>query len=287
MARIPLVVVDAVQNARHGAAPGAGAQAVLQPHAVLIGADLACMGRADRGDGVGVQDAVAQGVDPPGGEIVLVQQVAPARQPEIGNPGRREDALIADVVDRQHRAGRGEQRLVLPHRLEEQRRKGGVPVVAMQNLRRPGEALAGGQRRAREPEEAQVLVGIAGVEGGARIQRGAVDQVRRRAARQLRAQHREHVVVGSHRQRHLLQALDRLRGIRRAVDGGVARRKQPHVMTGAVQVLGQRPAHVPQSAGLGERFDFGGEQADGEFLWHVAVISANACQVMMQPCGVC
>ena len=180
VAWIPLLVVDAVQNAGHGAA--ALAQAVLQPHAVLIRADLARMRRADRGDGVGIQDAVAQGVDPPGGEVRLVQEAAPARQPEIGNPGRREDALIADVMDRQHRAGRREQRLVLPGRPEEQRRKGGVPVVAVQNLRRPPRALAGGERRAREGEEAQVLVGIAGVQGGARIQRGAVDQIRRRAA---------------------------------------------------------------------------------------------------------
>ena len=69
--RIPLLVVDAVEDAVHRAA--ARGQRLLHPHAVARRGDLARVRRAHRGHRVGMQDAVLERVDAPGLEVVLVQ----------------------------------------------------------------------------------------------------------------------------------------------------------------------------------------------------------------------
>ena len=135
-ARIPFVVVDAVQDP--GERGAARAQAVLETHPVLIGADLARVGGAHGGDGIRVEDPVAQGVDASRAQVVLVQEVRVARrQTEIGDVGGLKDSLIADVVNGEHGAGRSERRLAAILGAQEQRRKRRVPVVAVQDLRRP------------------------------------------------------------------------------------------------------------------------------------------------------
>ena len=69
--RIPLFVVDAIQDSMHGAA--ARGQRLLHPHAIARRGDFARIGRAHRGHRVGMQDAVLERVDVPRLEIVLVQ----------------------------------------------------------------------------------------------------------------------------------------------------------------------------------------------------------------------
>src|SRR2546421_75637 len=62
--------------------------------------------------------------------------------------------------------------------------------------------------------------------------------------------------------------------------------REPHVVTGAVQRAGECPGHVREPSGLGERLDLGGEQADGEFLLHRALLRRmpvslpDACQAI-------
>src|SRR5205823_6490529 len=229
-AGIPLLVVDAVQDARYGGA--AGTEAVLEPHAVLSGADLARVSGTDRGDEVGVDDPVPQRVDPSAGEIARVQQLPRSgREPEIRDALGGEDALVADVVDGEHRAGRAKQWLARPHRAQEERRERRVPVVAMQNPGREAEPPARLERGAREGEEAQVLVGIAGVDRAARVELRTIDEVHGRASRQPPVEHREHVVVRPQSERQALEALDRLGLDARPVDGRIARGEEDRKST--------------------------------------------------------
>ena len=118
-----------------------------------------------------------QRVDAPVPQIVLVQQVRARSQPKIARRGCREDALVTDVVDREDGASRRKQPIPGIDRTQEERREGGVPVVAMENIRREPHALAALDGRAREQQEAQVLVDFAGVEVGALVERRAVHQV--------------------------------------------------------------------------------------------------------------
>ncbi len=72
--RIPLLVVDAVQDA--GQCIATRPQRVLHSHAVLIRADLLGMSRTHGRDRIRVHDAVLERVDRAGPQVVLVQQIA-------------------------------------------------------------------------------------------------------------------------------------------------------------------------------------------------------------------
>ena len=99
-----------------------------------------------------------------------------------------DDALVADVVHGEHAARGLEQPVPGIGRAQQQRSGRGVPVVEMHDLRRKRQALATQEGGVRQHQEAQVLVGVRGVERGAAVDRGAFDQVDRRARiGQLRA----------------------------------------------------------------------------------------------------
>jgi hypothetical protein len=93
--------------------------------------------RAHGGDDGGVPAAVRQCVDAPGAQVILVQQLLVPGKAEIGYLAGGEDALVTDVVDGEQRARAGEQRLRLEAGAQEQRRERRVPVVAVNDLRRP------------------------------------------------------------------------------------------------------------------------------------------------------
>ena len=71
VARIPIVVVDAIEDADHRGA--ARAQDRIQPHAVFRRLDLARVGWAHGRDQVGVRDASAEQIDLARGERGLIE----------------------------------------------------------------------------------------------------------------------------------------------------------------------------------------------------------------------
>ena len=163
--RIPLVVVHAVQYPDHGVA--APEQVAVEAMPSLGRADLGGVRRAHRGDRVRIHDAVAHRVDASRAEVGLVQCLdRDAGAHVAGMPGG-EDALVADVVDREDAARRAENAFVPTVGVaQQQRREGRVPVVRMQDVRREGHALAALEGRPRQCEVAHVLVGRVGVDAG-------------------------------------------------------------------------------------------------------------------------
>ena len=84
---------------------GAVAQQAVQAAALLGGLDLAGVGRADRGDAAGILQARLHERQL---AVVLhaVRLHEVQRQPELGELVRREQPLVGDVVDREHRVAR-------------------------------------------------------------------------------------------------------------------------------------------------------------------------------------
>ena len=151
-ARIPFVVIDAVQDA--GERGAARAQVRPEPHAVLGRADLARMGRAYR--------VMASAYRMPWRSALMRPASDPRRPAAPGpppqapdrprasperSPGSRCCESSAACAPRQAAA-----RTV--QAAQQQRRERRVPVVAMQDARRPAHLLAGEQRCAGEAQEA-------------------------------------------------------------------------------------------------------------------------------------
>ncbi len=139
MARIPVFIIHAVQDSDQRA--GAGPQHLLQAHAVLGRADLGSVGGADGGDRIRVHAAVLERIDAPGTQVILVQQVGVVAETQVRERGGRELALVADVVDGEHGAGRGEQPVPAVEGAQQQGSETGMPVMAVQDLRTPPEVL--------------------------------------------------------------------------------------------------------------------------------------------------
>ncbi len=227
---------------------------------------------------------MAQRIDGAGGQVRCVQprQVG-RRQPQVRRAVGAEDALVADVVDGEQRAGGGEQRLVLEDGAQQQRGEGGVPVIAVHDARCPAHLATGHEGRAREGDEAQVFVRIAGVEAGAREQRRAVDQVYRGASGQLAAQHREREPLRADAEPQLGQVRHRARRAGGAVDARIRRGEQAHIVSGTHQRLAERAGDIRQAPGLGQGSHLGGEHAH-----RVALLWSHSCalaaKVMMARC---
>ena len=85
---------------------------VLHPHAERSLADFARVRRADRGHRIGKFYSGFQGVDHAARQIVGIQPRLGVAQPQIGSARGRNDALIADVMNRQHRPRAREQQRI-------------------------------------------------------------------------------------------------------------------------------------------------------------------------------
>ena len=97
-----------------------------------------------------------QGIDDAGAQVVLVEPVRIGK-PEVCYLPRVEDTLVADIVDREHAARAGEQRVLRVLRVEQQRAECRVPVVAVEDLRRKAGSAAGLEGGAGKGDEASVL----------------------------------------------------------------------------------------------------------------------------------
>ncbi len=173
--RAPLAVVDAVDDADEMV--GAGAQQRIEAEAVLRRLDLPGVGAAHRRQGVGVEQAGLQEAHPAGGEILVVEHLGVAGEPDLVEHLGREDALIAEIVQGEHGARLREQPVPGVDRAQVDRRQRRVPVVDVDDVRRPAHALAALERDAGEQGVAQVLVPLAAVDRVVVIERRTVDEV--------------------------------------------------------------------------------------------------------------
>src|SRR5207245_2506053 len=94
-----------------------------------------------------------------------------------GDDGGGEQTLIANIVDGQDGAAAVEEGIPCVERLQIERNQGGVPVVAMEDVRAPLHPLAGLDGASREKREAHVLVRVLRIEIGAVVERRAVHEV--------------------------------------------------------------------------------------------------------------
>ncbi len=157
------------------------AQHAVELRAVLRGLDLARVGGAHGGHDVGRHDALLEQVDAAVELEPFDREVLPA-QAQRGQRGAREDALVGEVVDREHRARRRERGGLGHEGLEVAGHEGGGPVVAMHDVDRAaaGDALAHDLGRGpRQDGEAQGVVGVVlaalAVDAGAIEEAGRVD----------------------------------------------------------------------------------------------------------------
>ena len=167
---------------------------------------------------------------------------------------RRESALVVEIVDREQRAG---PRTPGPTSSgpSRERRERGLPVVGVDHVGgelQPAAALEGGAGQHEEPE---MLVGIAGVERRAVIQRRAVHEVDRRVARPTGTEDRNFVLPITEPDLDVAQ---------HGLDAGAAqielcvvRQKDSYVVTRAEEKRRQRRRYVGQAARLGIARDLG------------------------------
>lgn len=177
--------------------------------------------------------------------------------------GRREHALVADVVDRQQGACTCEQGVPCIAGAQQLGQQAGVPVVAVHDMgaNRRRWRLEDGEL---EQEEAQVFVHCVRVQRIARVQLRTVDEVHGDAepgsvvaCSENSTAWRPSGTMDLLRFHHGNGSSSPRRSIVRVV-----RHEEPHVVTPLVKVAAERTGHVGEPAGLGERCDLRSGKAD-------------------------
>ena len=229
--RVELVVVDPVDDPVE--LVSVGADDLVEPLAELGPLDLGRVALADGVDHVGEMDAAPEHVDD-----VVEARDAHAHESPLLEPRQREGAepvraLRREVVDRERGRHVG-QRAVRVEPIEQVRDERGLPVVNVDHVGQELERPEHLQHRAREVDEARVVVSES-VEPVAVVKLRAVDEVDRHVSGTALEDRRLH---GLRAKRHLQPAHTRLQPKRRRVDPPVPREHSPHVVTEAAQLLG-------------------------------------------------
>jgi hypothetical protein len=283
--RIPHRAVDAVEDSRDVAA--AAADHAVEAATELMRGDLVGIGRADGGDATGVLQSGFH-------ERQLTVEFEPVRmhhscrQAELRKVAVRKQALVGQVVHREHRSGRGRRM-----RIDPRARHRGMPVVGVQHLRRPlGVELARcqmGADPAEQREALQVVAPFAAVAGlvraaGAAVQVGRIDDVgRHMAVRQTPEAQRD--APGAEQRPELVHG-----GLvqHRIGDRRQAGQQQARLGAGFDQRLRQRAHHVGQAAGLDQRKDLRGDMqhlhAGASFI--VSSLASISRVTSVMPCSV-
>ena len=186
-----------------------------------------------------------------------------ARADVRGRVGR-ERSLVADVVDRED-AARGAEDALVPGvgGAQQQRRERGVPVVAVHDVRREAQSLAAFERGAREHQVTRVLVRRVGIDARPIEDRRAIDQVEPEiGARQAGGPHAIVEFARADLDREPLELVGRALLDALQFHEPVQRDEHAHVVAAPGQVASQRRGDVAEPAGLRERGDLGGKEAD-------------------------
>ncbi len=156
-----------------------GAQHPFQAEAVLGGLDLLAVLAADRGDEVGVNQCAFQQVD-------LAEEFQLADGEQV--PGkhqqrqrlRREQALVADVVDGEDRRHGTEGGVVFVESMQQDRYQRRLPVMAVKYVGRPQDLAAFNHRPREQGEALGIIVVVAqrrSVESLAVEERRVIDKI--------------------------------------------------------------------------------------------------------------
>jgi hypothetical protein len=138
-----------------------------------------------------------------------------------------------------------------------------VPVVAVNDVGCKSEALARLQCRSLQDQEAQMLVGVGGVDRRTIVGRGAMHEKDRHGrAGSAGFQKREPVSMCAEAQLHVLHVVHGARVQSRHANAGIQRHEDAHVVPLPVQVTRQRGGDVGQAAGFSEWIELGGDEAD-------------------------
>ena len=172
-ARVPLVVVDPVQDPRQVRA--APAQDPVEAESVLRALDLARVlwrhGVHELREG----DAPLQVADRP----VELERLGRAQVPRQAQDADRvaiEHALVGHVVDREHARDAAQRGIAPVEGLQVDGDETGLPVVGMEDVRPLPAAAEVLQGRAREEREAQAVVGVVPVDRGPVVEGRVLDE---------------------------------------------------------------------------------------------------------------
>ena len=240
---------------------GARGEQALQPEPERLALDLLRVGRADGRDRIGVGETGLQERQTPV-ELRAVDRVGGGGNSISGAARGREQPLEGEVVDAHHRGRAGATRKARVDRCES-----GLPVVAVEHLRGATRADSIRRRAARRrARAARTAARCRASRGPSRIlvraavaivERRAVDEPGRHAARQRCLEQPRGREARGRREARELAALPGGRGEHRAVGG----QQHVHVEPARLQRRGQRRAHVAEAAGLDPRGALGrGEQ---------------------------
>jgi hypothetical protein len=253
-ARVPLLVVDAVQDPRDVA--GARAHDAVEAERVLGTLDLERIRRRDGVDELRENGAALQVAHP----AVVLKRVGAAEIPGQAEHSDRvhpELALVGDVVDREHARGPVERRVVPVEGLQVHGHEPRLPVVGVEDARPLAPAPEVLERGAREEGEAQPVVGVVAVDRVAVVERRVLDEYdvdARRGARPVEARAARHAV-----DRHVDGARE-LAGRKR--DAAEARQHDRDPVSEPAERLRQRGGDVRQPSRLDVRHHLGRDERD-------------------------
>ena len=253
-ARVPLVVVDPVQDPHHVA--GARAHDAVEAEAVLGPLDLEGVGRGHGVDQLREHGPALQVAD----RAVVLERERGAEvpgQPQEAERVHPELALVGHVVDREDARHAVQRRVVPVERLEEHGDEAGLPVVRVEDARPLAPAAEVLERRAREEGEAQAVVLVVPVEHRPVVERRVLDEhdvdagLGPGAVEPGAARHPVHGHV--HGARELP---------RRERDRGVPRQDHRHAVPQPHEGLRQRGGDVGEPARLDEGPHLGRDERD-------------------------
>ena len=258
-----MVLVHAVENS------GEFASAVRQKRRQTAAADgiedLGRVGRRHRGQRIRKRNPRLEEIDLPVILKLVWGEVLPP-DPNIGEGGGVVDALIANVVDREHaRRCREWGENAVPG-LEENRRKRPRPVVRVDDVWEEARVLACLERRLAEKGETKGVVAV--LAGGLVVDSRppekslAVHKPGGDPAIERRPVNPDPLLLAvAH-----VDAGRALEGevVLRAINRGIQRENHPHIMAKAAEGLRERGDNIPEPARLRVRGALGGDTEDAE-----------------------
>ncbi|CCC96390.1 protein of unknown function [Azospirillum baldaniorum] len=262
---VPDVIVHTVEDA--GQRLGPRGEQPFQARTVLRRLDFVGVGRADRGQAVGVEAAGLEEAD----AAVIFHPVDPeggGRQAEVAHHPGAEQPLVGDVVDRRHRARPERPGEAVGAQFQIGRDQAGLPVVPVQHVGTPPRVEAVLRREARRApgqggEAFRVVRPVLAVRpqigvAGPVVERRRVQHIGQHPVRHAADPQRRRGAAGQIGER----SADRLQVGQPVQHRRIAGQQQADLGSGAIQGGGQGGGHIGQPAGLHQGVAFRRDEQD-------------------------